>query len=430
MLHERTGRWMLYHYPFPTSRQIESAFELTIAIDHLFGAASRLLASCRIIPDTGNQLIGREMSHKKTEKRIEEPELTKKKIAMATKSRYNDVHMKLISRYLLMQGTIAALLCGAVQHDIAPAAQESHVVNRIAATVNGRPITSSEVRARLTPYLRELIMLYPKQGPRFSAELVKAKKAVINDLIERELVLSEFETKGFMMPESVINEEINRRILYQFNGQRSLLLETLRQSGMTLSDYRESIRKETTVAAMRSSRYDRGIPPTPDEIQAEYNATKSDYRDITQDSIVYEKIFIPSAIPGEESTPEQLYALAIDVQRQIESKKISFANAARKYSRDMHAENGGLWPAIKRKDLAVEFSNIVFSAEPGKVIGPLLDPAGFTIVRVRSKHLAPAPPLSQIKEQIDDSVRRKQSEKRYREWITRLRDKAVIRTFI
>lgn len=338
--------------------------------------------------------------------------------------------MKFVCRYLLMQAAVAALTLGVLQHEIAPAAESSQVVNRIAATVNGRPITSNEVRARLAPYLRELIMLYPRQGPRFNAELIKAKKAVIEDLIERELVLSEFETKGFMMPESVIDEEINRRILYQFNGKRSLLMETLRQSGMSYSDYRDSIRKETTVAAMRSSRYDRGIPPTPDEIRTEYEATKSNYRDISQDSITYEKIFIPTALVDENTSPEQLYALALEVTRQLEAKEISFADAARKYSRDMYAQEGGKWPAIKRQDLAVEFANIVFSLEPGKIIGPLLDPAGFTIVRVRSKNLAPPPPLSKIKEQVDDSVRRKQSEARYREWITRLKNKAVIRTFI
>lgn len=329
-----------------------------------------------------------------------------------------------------MQGAVSALLFGALQEGIVPEAQAAQVVNRIAATVNGRPITSSEVRARLAPYLRELLMLYPKQGPRFNAELVKAKKAVIEDLIERELVLSEFETRGFMMPESAIDEEINRRILYQFNGQRSLLLDTLRQNGMTFNDYRNSIRKETTVAAMRSSRYDRGIPPTPDEIRAEYEATKSDYRDITQDSITYDKIFIPATVLGENVTPEQQYAAIVEIHRMINAKEISFADAARRFSKDLHAQDGGAWPAIKRKDLALDFANIVFSLEPGKIVGPLLDPAGFTLVRVRGKHLAPAPPLSKIKDQIDDAVRRKQSEKRYREWITRLKEKAVIRTFI
>lgn len=308
----------------------------------------------------------------------------------------------------------------------------NRIVNRIAATVNGRPITSSEVRARLSPYIRELLMLYPKQGPRFTAELIRAKKSVLQELIERELVLSEFETKGYSMPDSAIEEEINRRILMQFNGDRDVFLDNLRKSGMTYSEFRDSVRKETTVAAMRASRYDRGIPPTPDEIRAEYEATKSDYRDISQDAITYDKIFIPVMAEDPNETPEQLYELANDLKDKLERKEISFAEAARRYSRDMHAQDGGRWPSIRRCDLAVEFANIVFSAEPGKIVGPLLDPTGFTIVRVSGKKLAPAPPLSnpEVKEKVDDAVRRKQSEERYRQWVNRLRDKAVIRTFI
>ena len=332
----------------------------------------------------------------------------------------------------ILAGLVAAggLLSGQEKAKTTPAVNKSQTVNRIAATVNGRPVTSGEVRARLMPYLRELMILFPKQGPRFTAELVKAKKAVINELIERELVLSEFETRGYMIPDTAIDEELNRRILYQFNGKRDALLSALQQSGMTLNDYRESIRKETTVAAMRSSRYDRGIPPTPDEIRAEYNASKSDYRDITKDRITYEKIFIPSSVFGEETTPEQQYALALEVRHKLDAKELSFADAAKAYSSDMHAQDGGLWPSITRGELSVEFANIVFSLQPGEIIGPLLDPAGFTIVRVKSKQLAPAPPLSKVKEAVEDAVRRKQSEKRYREWVERLRDKAVIRIFI
>ncbi len=336
---------------------------------------------------------------------------------------------------LLLLGLLP--LAQAQQGSDSPASQGSskRIVNRIAATVNGRPITSSEVRARLAPYMRELMVLYPQQGPRFTAELVKAKKQVLAELIDRELVLSEFESKGYMMQDDQVDDEINRRILTQFNGNRSDFLESLRKSGMTFSEYRDSVRKEITVAAMRSSRYERDIPPTPDEIRAEYAASKSDYRDITQDSIRYEKIFIP-AYDEEDPTisPEQQFELASQVARRIEKGEMSFGEAARTYSRDRYAQEGGKWPFIKRHDLAVEFANVVFSLEKGKLMGPLMDQggAGFTIVRVLEKRLAPAPPLSrkEVKDQVDDAVRRKQSEKRYREWVERLRARAVVRTFI
>lgn len=334
--------------------------------------------------------------------------------------------MKLVSRFAVL---MLALLAGGLTQ----AAPEGGVVNRIAATVNGRPITSSEVRARLAPYFRELMMLYPRQGPRFNSELVAAKKSVLNDLIERELVLSDFETKGFVIKEDQVEDEINRRILMQFKGDRSQFLNSLRQSGMNYTEYRDSVKKEITVSAMRGMRYERGIPPTPDEIEAEYKATSAEYRDIMKDKISYSKIFIPAMDPEDPLvTPDDQYKLATKLRSDIEKGRISFSAAARKYSRDAHAEDGGVWPAMRRDDLAVEFANVVFAAEPGQLVGPLLDPAGFTIVKIRSKKLAAAPELAspEVKQKVDDAVRRKKSERRYRQWVDRLRDKAVIRTFI
>lgn len=339
---------------------------------------------------------------------------------------YTPSDMRLLSRF-------AALLLTLLAAGVTQSAEAATVVNRIAATVNGRPITSSEVRARLAPYFRELMLLYPRQGPRFNSELVAAKKAVLNDLIERELVLSDFTTKGYSIKDDQVDEEINRRILVQYNGDRADFLDNLRKSGMNYSEYRDSVRKEITVSAMRGMRYERGIPPTPDEIREEYKNTSSEYRDILKDRITYSKIFIPAVDPEDPMmTPEERYKFAIRLREDIEAGRISFADAARKHSRDAHAEEGGKWPSLRRDDLAVEFANVVFAAKPGQLVGPLLDPAGFTIVKVHGKQLASAPALSnpEVKQKVDDAVRRKKSERRYRQWVDRLRDKAVIRTFI
>lgn len=341
--------------------------------------------------------------------------------------------MKPVCRFVLFLLASFSVVVGSSAEAEGKSSSGGGVVNRVAATVNGRPITVSEVRARLGPYFRELMMLYPQQGPRFNSELVKAKKAVLSELIDRELVLSEFETKGYMLKEDQIEGEINRRILTIFNGNRKEFLDNLRKSGMTYSEYRESVRKEITVASMRTSRYDRGIPPTPDEMRAEYNATRHEYRNIMNDSIMYDKIFLPAGDPDDPMvTAEDQYKLAVALKERIEKGEISFADAARQYSRDAQAENGGSWPKMRRSDLSVEFANVVFSAKPGRIIGPLLAPQGFTIVKIRSRQLAPAPPLSnpEVKRQVDDAVRRKQSEKRYREWVERLRERAVIRQYI
>ncbi len=54
--------------------------------------------------------------------------------------------------------------------------QPQRIVNRIAATVNGRPITANEVSVRLMPIGAQLAAQYPKQGPEFYKQLALAKK--------------------------------------------------------------------------------------------------------------------------------------------------------------------------------------------------------------------------------------------------------------
>lgn len=314
---------------------------------------------------------------------------------------------------------------------------DKRVVNRIAATVNGRAITSSELTYRLGPIRDQLATLYPRLGPEFNRQMAKAKKDVINDLVERELVLSDFDSQGLTMPDSVIDQEINRMIIMRANGNRDRFMQDLKKSGMTIRRLRESTKKDVILMAMRSRKYDdQEIPPTPDEINREYNKTKIQFRDLTKDQVKFKKIFIPFVEgdprmgEGAIRTPEVQLELAELIAKEIKSGNETFEDMAKKYSKDHLAANGGDFPVTERSQLSPEFSAIIFDAREGSVVGPLIDPNGFMIVLVESKKLAPPPPLSAIKEQIDAQVRSNRNIARYRQWIDRIRSKAIIKIYI
>lgn len=307
---------------------------------------------------------------------------------------------------------------------------DKRVVNRIAATVNGRPITANEVTFRLMPIAAQLAALYPRQGVEFHRELAKAKKEIINDLVERELVMSFFESQGYSVRDSLIDQEMNRMIIDDYNGDRDRFLKELTGSGMTIRGYRDSTRKKLIVMMMRSMRYDHEIPPTPEEINREYNKTKLMYRDLTKDRITYKKIFIPAVGDNPTHTPEVQLELSELIAKEIREKRETFEDMAKRYSRDTHAQEGGQWPEIERSQLSAEFAAIVFNAREGEVVGPLIDPNGLTIVEVQNKKLASPPPLSEIRERIDAEVRAKRSSERHREWVNRLRAKALIKVYI
>lgn len=192
---------------------------------------------------------------------------------------------------------------------------------------------------------------------------------------------------------------------------------------MTIRAFREMTKKQLQVQIMRASKYDQEIPPTPEEIQQEYESTKEQYRDLTKDKIKFKKIFIPMLGDDSASTPEVQLNLAELIAKEIKSKNATFEEMAKRYSKDLYAEKGGDWPVTERSTLSPESAAIIFGAQPGEIIGPLVDSTGFTIVLVEKKELAPPPPLSAIKEQIDIMARNKRSNERYKKWVERLRKK-------
>ncbi|GAA5483513.1 chaperone SurA [Haloferula sargassicola] len=302
-------------------------------------------------------------------------------------------------------------------------------VNRIAATVNGQSITAKEVGVMLGPEINRLMAEFPRRGPEFDRQLMAAKDKVLNELIDRELIMSEFrerEQKGAKLPDRVVEQELQRQIRELYNGDKQKLIDELAKARMSMASYRELTREKMIVQAMRQEKFKDAPPPVPSEIQAEYQIAKDALRDTTKDVLDYRKIFIPRVDAANPlASPETQLAQAEMVTEKLKAGE-DFAELAAKYSADAFAAEGGLQTNVPRTDLSPEFAAILFSAEPGKILGPLEDPVGFTIARVERIDKGPAPPLSEVKELIDQRVRAKKTSERYDEWIKGLRRHAMI----
>lgn len=135
---------------------------------------------------------------------------------------------------------------------------------------------------------------------------------------------------------------------------------------MTIRAFREMTKKQLQVQIMRASKYDQEIPPTPEEIQQEYESTKEQYRDLTKDKIKFKKIFIPMLGDDSSSTPEVQLNLAELIAKEIKSKNATFEEMAKRYSKDLYAEKGGDWPVTERSTLSPESAAIILAHSPAK----------------------------------------------------------------
>ena len=302
-------------------------------------------------------------------------------------------------------------------------------VNRVAVTVNGEIITAQEVGVTLGPEIARLMAEFPRRGPEFERQLKESRDRIVQELIDRELIMSEFrkrEKQGARLPDNVVDREVQRQVRELYGGDMAKLRKELEKSRMGMARYREMTREKMIVQAMRQEKFKDAPPPLPGEVRAEYAEAKDSLRDTSKDKLNYRKIFIPRLdATNPLATPETQLALAEELAKGLR-EGADFAELAKQHSGDAFADNGGLQEDVARPDLSPEFAAILFDSEVGKTIGPLENPAGFTIARVESLSKGPAPPLSEVRDLIEQRVRVKKTSKRYEEWIAGLREKAMI----
>ncbi|MES2661255.1 MAG: peptidylprolyl isomerase [Verrucomicrobiota bacterium] len=300
-------------------------------------------------------------------------------------------------------------------------------VNGIAAKVNGRVITKNQVSFLLAPEYARLAAEFPRRGPQFEVKFKESKNRIIQELVDRQIILDEFKQLGAVIKPNLIDEEIKRQMRELYNGDEAKFREELKRSRLTMEGYREMTREKLVVYAMRGQQAAEAPPPLPNEIQKEYDTVKSSLRDVTKDKITFQKIFIPASDPQNPlATPETQLALAEDIAKQISEGK-DFTELAKQYSKDAFAADGGIQSDVPRIDLSPEFASIVFETPVGKIAGPLLDPQGFTIVKPIKIDLGPPPALTaEVRQMIEQQVSRKKTSAQYERWIESKRKRALV----
>lgn len=304
---------------------------------------------------------------------------------------------------------------------------EARQVTGIAAKVNGAVITINEVNYHLTPYRQQLDAAMPRKGAQYDKLIDKAQDDILESLIERELILSEFRhaIKG-TIPAHAIDSEIDRQVRELYNNSRSEFNKSLKEAGVTTSQHRKETEKKLIVQAMRAKQFSNAVPPLPGEVQAEYNKHKLKMRDQSGDSMDYHKIYILKNDPTNALvTPKVQLELAESIVAKLK-KGEDFATLAKEHSADSYAEEGGKVVKQKRTDLSPAFAAILMETPEGKVLGPLEDGRGFTIVRVDKKHYGPVPPLSKVRKAIESRVRARKNKAKHDRWMKRLRSNAMI----
>ena len=328
-------------------------------------------------------------------------------------------HLRLFNTLLLS----ASLILTSLHAQNASDPELLRLGNGIAAIAEGQIITVEELRRELEPIIPRL-RVDSRNAQEFSKRIDELSKEVLQNMIDRIIIVKAAEEKGLLLPESYIDQEYDEVIDRDFAGDRGRFLEYLRARGETARDFRRNIYKRVVVNAMRAETRRSQSEISPERIEEFYVKNKLRFY---QEEALHLRQVILTPMASEGLVP--LRQTAKKVIKELDNGA-NFGDIARKYSQDDMSRKGGDWGWIERKDIRKELSDIAFALEPGKYSQAIEIGGTIFILYAEDKREEMIQPVAQVRDIIENVLVGEIARETQEKWLSDLRNDAYVRYFL
>ncbi len=280
-------------------------------------------------------------------------------------------------------------------------------------------VTFSQVRELVGPKERQARETL--KGEVLVEKIKEIRLAAINDLIDRTLIIQEFKTKGYTIPEYLIDERIQEVVRDSFGGDRQAFLRTLTAQNFTLEKFREFQRDSIIVQEMRRQANKGATTVSDTKIQEFYKARAEEYS--TPEEIKLRMIVIRG---GVENTSRR--KMIEEIREKIVAGA-EFGDLARMYSDGSEQEAYGDVGWINRKHFNESLTKVAFALKPGELSQIVELGGSYYLFLCEAKKQASMKPLKEVRGEIEKSLLQSERQKQQQEWLYKLRKKAYIKLY-
>ena len=288
------------------------------------------------------------------------------------------------SRFILLATTLLAPVLGSGAAPAALFAQESNLVDRVAAVVGDSVIVLSQINERLLQLQYQEVEVPPPgtdERRRLQRDLLDQMigemlivQAAIRDTT---IVIDEVEV------ENAVSADLQNRT-QQFGGQTAFQ-QALGQQGWTLSSYRDFLRVQArqqrlySMFMQKRARDLSSIVVEESEIREFFEAQRENMGQ-RPPQVTFAQVVITPA--PSDSVREAARAEAERI-RQMALEGEDFGELAQRFSQDPGSkDNGGDLGWFRRGDMVPAFEDAVFSLAVNEISQPVKTPFGFHVIRL------------------------------------------------
>ena len=308
-----------------------------------------------------------------------------------------------------------------------PSVIESEAASDAVLEVAGTVITSEEVLAPLSDVLSA-----NGTGASGGASTNDVYRAVFDEVRRRvEEVLLYQEARADLADgdleylERFVDQIVRETVQEEHDGRQRAYERELLSQGTTLDEQRDRIRRELVVQRYLGRELrSRIVDPTRRELMQFFEQAKAELSKPERREMFLIDVPIEAAAPG--GTPNDVADPARsrieEAQREL-ADGASFSTVAARYSKGLHAADGGAWGWVSRTGLRPRWHpalEALYSLDEGQVSSVRVTDDAYFIVRCGRIEVATEPDFQAIQPELQERYRRAQQREYLQELMTRL----------
>jgi parvulin-like peptidyl-prolyl isomerase len=291
----------------------------------------------------------------------------------------------------------------------------SEVVDAIVATVDTEVILRSEIVSEIRPLVVD----------KAEHEIVKYFNEALEQSIEQKILYRE----GVLNDIKITDEQVEARIegFRERYSSEEDFLAALAEEGVTISAFRERIRKQTVALSMGISkrRYlERGAVISEAELAQYYQDNVDQFQKPERVKLYRIFIVMDSSEGGRNKTLARLETLREELALGAE-----FSKLAKQHSDGPSAADGGFVGWIGRGDFVTDLEEVAFGLVPGDVSPIVETDTGMMLFMAAEKVEAGLASFDEVRTEIEPVLRANYGSERYNRWMAELRKRSRVRKY-
>jgi peptidyl-prolyl cis-trans isomerase SurA len=301
-------------------------------------------------------------------------------------------------------------------------AQETEVVDRIAAVVNNEIITLYDLNRAFAPYAGNIRALkYPPEKERQT--LFQVRQDVLDQLIDSMLADQQGKRGQITVSQKEIDNTIERlKESRQFTDEQ--LRQGLASQGMTMEEYRKEVEEQLMRTKLVNREVKSKIVITQEDIKDYYESHREQYAGDKKYHLwnLFIKVSSNSDDSENSAARNQMEANLVKLKQGR-----SFESLIDELKDSPSAVQGTDLGLYRLEELSEQLRQVVKNMKAGEFSALLASNFGYQIIYIQNIEETQAKPLEAVESEVEEKLYAESVDNKYQEWLEQLRARSHIR---